>query len=193
MKNRKSIFYICIAVMLLFGFTACTQAMTYRMPAGLTATVDKTDYIIGEAFDPSTATVTIKYTDGNTQSFKGNQVTSVVNPGSEGTSTSNAVKDVNVVKFSYGSGETEVSGSASFMAYGVKSVTLANLPTTATAVDKIDTNAITVTAVLENGTTRVLTWMQKAKKHNLPIKLIIYSMVEACKIKNQHSNCNAKK
>ena len=47
--------------------------------------------------------------------------------------------------------------------------------------------------IATHGTTRVLTWMQKAKKHNLPIKLIIYSMVEACKIKNQHSNCNAKK
>ena len=47
-KMKKSIFYIAIAVLLLVGFTACQQPMTYKVPTALVATAPNKDYIVDD-------------------------------------------------------------------------------------------------------------------------------------------------
>lgn len=152
MKNIKSIIFACLAAVLVLGITACQEPMTYKTPNGLTATVTK-DYIVGEAFDPSTASVVVYYTDGSSDTLSGSQVMYAVNGSTDGT-----IKENTKITFTYGAATNDVY----VVGHSVSSVELANLPTEATwdATESkavIDPSEIIVTATLDNGTTRALT------------------------------------
>ena len=155
MKNIKSIIYVCLAAVLILGVTACQEPQVYKVPAGLVANVTKTNYIVGEDFDPSTLSAVVTYTDGSTKTFNGTQLKYTLSDGSDDI-TDGKVAANTIVEVSYAG----VSNKASFTAYTVSSVTLANLPTTASWDGKkatVDPDGITVTATLSNNTTRELT------------------------------------
>ena len=134
--NIKKIAYILVAAVLVLGFTACSQTMTYKTPMGLTAVVDKTDYLVGEEFDPSTATVTVK----------------------EATDNDLTIKSSSYVSFSYGGKEVVVSNKAAINPRTAVSVVLSNLPETTTTdgkkVNAPDVSAVTGVMTLDNGATR---------------------------------------
>lgn len=161
MKKNKLI-YICVAALMLIGFTACEQApMTYKVPTSITAVVDKTDYIKGEEFDPSTASVTVYFSDNSTEVLSGSQVAWTVDGGTDA-----KIDSASTVRFSYGSVNSTVIADVDIIGHEVVKVDLGNLPTTATwtgsgstwtaafATGAID--GITVNATLDNGATREL-------------------------------------
>ena len=152
MKNIKSIIFACLAAVLVLGITACQEPMTYKTPNGLTATVTK-DYIVGEEFDPSTASVVVYYTDGSSDTLSGSQVKYDITGSTDGT-----IKENTKITFTYGAATNDVY----VVGHSVSSVELANLPTEAAwdadeSKAVIDPSEITVTATLNNGTTRALT------------------------------------
>ena len=152
MKNIKSIIFACLAAVLVLGITACQEPMTYKTPNGLTATVTK-DYIVGEEFDPSTASVVVYYTDGSSDTLSGSQVKYDITGSTDGT-----IKENTKITFTYGAATNDVY----VVGHSVSSVELANLPTEAAwdadeSKAVIDPSEITVTATLDNGTTRALT------------------------------------
>ena len=131
--NIKKIAYILVAAVLVLGFTACSQAMTYKTPMGLTAVVDKTDYLVGEEFDPSTATVTVTFTDNSTATFKGSELAYTMYEGDkEATDNDLTIKANSYVSFSYGGKEVVVSNKAAINPRTAVSVVLSNLPETTT-------------------------------------------------------------
>lgn len=159
---KKSIFYIAIAVLLLVGFTACQQPMTYKVPTALVATAPNKDYIVDETFDPSTVDLTVIYSDGSSDKLNGSQVPFVA----DGTD-SKVVAAGSTFTFLYGSGDYAVSAPVTVYGYKVVKADLGNLPTTATWASADTTGyeaefakgaieAITVNATLENGATRTL-------------------------------------
>lgn len=157
MKNVRSIIYVCMAAVLILGFTSCQEPQSYKVPSGLTAQVTKTDYIIGEEFDPSTAVATVSYVDGSTRSISGSALEYTLYS-SEGTAaTDQKVGADSYVVLSYGG----ATGKAAINASSAESIVLANLPTTATtngtddaAFSAEDYLAITGTVTLSNGATR---------------------------------------
>lgn len=160
MKNLKSIIYVCIAAVLLLGVTACQEPLTYKTPVGLTAVVDKTDYLIGETFDPSTATITVYFTDNSSQNFKGSQLAyKLYSDEACKTEQSDAkIAAATYVQFEYGT-NAKVSNKTVINGHKGLFVELANLPTTATwdATESeavVDTKAITGVVTLDDGTTR---------------------------------------
>ena len=159
---KKSIFYIAIAVLLLVGFTACQQPMTYKVPTALVATAPNKDYIADETFDPSTVDLTVIYSDGSSDKLNGSQV-----PFYTGATDSKVSTSGSTFTFLYGSGDYAVSAPVTVYGYKVVKADLGNLPTTATWASADTTGyeaefakgaieAITVNATLENGATRTL-------------------------------------
>lgn len=158
MKNLKSIFYICIAVMLVFGMTACSDATGYKVVSGITASTSKSTYIEGQLFDPSTVSATVEFTDGSTKTISGNQLAWSVKKSVTDSALSNGSFDKGVTSavltVEYG-GVT--SNPINLDVVTVKAVKLANLPTTGTwsttasgTVD-VDTKGVTGEATLSNG------------------------------------------
>ena len=166
MKNIKSFIYVCIAAVLVLGITACQEPLAYKTPIGLTATVDKTDYMIGEEFDPSTASVVVTYSDNSTKTFKGSELAYEFN--SDGTVTTDlTIKEDSYVVFKYGvvdaDGTPVLSNKAAVNGHEAVSIELANLPTTATIktgasttneIADADLQKITGVVTLDNGLTR---------------------------------------
>lgn len=157
--NIKKIAYILVAAVLVLGFTACSQTMTYKTPMGLTAVVDKTDYLVGEEFDPSTATVTVTFTDNSTATFKGSELAYTMYDGDkEATDNDLTIKANSYVSFSYGGKEVVVSNKAAINPRTAVSVVLSNLPETTTTdgskVNDPDVSAVTGVMTLDNGATR---------------------------------------
>lgn len=157
--NIKKIAYILVAAVLVLGFTACSQTMTYKTPMGLTAVVDKTDYLVGEEFDPSTATVTVTFTDNSTATFKGSELSyTMYEGGTAATDNDLTIKANSYVSFSYGGKEVVVSNKAAINPRTAVSVVLSNLPETTTTdgkkVNAPDVSAVTGVMTLDNGATR---------------------------------------
>lgn len=167
MKNIKSFIYVCIAAVLVLGITACQEPLTYKTPIGLTATVDKTDYMIGEEFDPSTASVVVTYSDNSTKTFKGSELAYEFY--SKGVVASGlTIEADSYVVFRYGvvatDGTPVLSNKAAVNGHKAVSIELANLPTTATIkgtslsqtneIAAADLQKITGVVTLDNGLTR---------------------------------------
>ena len=166
MKNIKSFIYVCIAAVLVLGITACQEPLTYKTPIGLTATVDKTDYMIGEEFDPSTASVVVTYSDNSTKTFKGSELAYEFKSGDTAV-TDLTIKEDSYVVFRYGvaaaDGTSVLSNKAAVNGHEAVSIELANLPTTATIktgtsttneIADADLQKITGVVTLDNGLTR---------------------------------------
>lgn len=161
---KKSIFYVAIAVLLLVGFTACQQPMTYKVPTALVATAPNKDYIVDETFDPSTVDLTVIYSDGSSDKLNGSQV--IVAPATSGADSSKIKADGSTFIFKYGPANSTVETSVTVYGYKVVKADLGNLPTVATWTGadtsytaefaKGAVEAITVNATLENGATRTL-------------------------------------
>ena len=146
---RKSILIGVLAALMLFAFVACDNQMGYKIPTGMTATVSKTEYLVGEKIDPNTITATVEFIDGSTQNFSGSQLGVVAEAMTEGEKS---------VTLSYGAGDSTVTYNVTLTGYPVLGVQLGGtFPTTAASDGKIDMSGITATVCYKNAwTTRTL-------------------------------------
>ena len=125
----KKFITIALAVAVLFSFAACQP--TYKHVIAVTATTDKTEYLVGDEIDLSSIAVTVKYSDGSSEDLTGNDVTvAVTTSGADGLTVK---QGLNTVQLSYGS---VVAGSGygssatvEIMGRTAKSAVLSNLPT----------------------------------------------------------------
>ena len=69
----KKFITIALAVAVLFSFAACQP--TYKTVIGMSATTDKTNYLVGQSIDLSSVDVTVRYSDGSSDAFTGEDVT----------------------------------------------------------------------------------------------------------------------
>lgn len=155
MKNIKSMMIVCLAAVLILGFTACSQpTYTYKEVMGLEASVSKTVYAKGEVFDPNTISGTVYFSDGSSQDVSGTQLKYSLN-GSYEDGILDSVATIQVT-FTYGTAGNAAVSTDTIYVYDVASLALSNLPTTGTwNADKsevtVDTDAVTGTATLTNG------------------------------------------
>ncbi len=151
MKNIKRMALICIAVALVLGATACnSQIPTYKEAVGLTASISKTDYIVGEVFDPSTVSAVAYYSDGSSQALSNTEVSYTVTGTDFSDGKFTAAGDATVT-FTYGGATVEKTING----YAVTSVELGNLPETASwtaagtvSAAKPDTTGVTAVATV---------------------------------------------
>lgn len=145
----KKVFIGVLAALMLFAFVACDSQTGYKLPTGMTATVSKTEYLVGEKIDPNTITATVEFIDGSTQNFSGSQLGVVAAAMTEGEKT---------ITLSYGAGEDTVTYDVTLNGYPVSAVQLGgSFPTTAASDGKIDMSGITATVCYKNAwTTRSL-------------------------------------
>ena len=136
--KKKSIFVVALAALMLFGFTACEQAV-YKVPTGLSVTATRTGYLEGESIDINTISGTLEYSDGSTRSISGSEL-SIVSAG----------QNTGVYAVSYG----ELKATLEVSVYAVdeiKTLAISNLPAT------VEVNATSVdadgVATLPNGET----------------------------------------
>ena len=147
---KKSILTIVLAAMMLLAFTACNDQVTYKVPVGMTAEASKTEYLVGETFDPSTVTITVDYSDGSSRTMSGTDVGMasgkfdaagyVSIPVEYGTTTS--------------AGTSKLTASVSVIAYSVEKATVSSLPATGTFSGNevtIDDSAVSVAVSYNNG------------------------------------------
>ena len=159
MRKNKSMIILSLVAIMLIGFTACQQpAYTYKDVMGLEATVSKTSYIKGEYFDQNTVSGTVTFTDGSKQSVSGSDV--VVTIPNNTTGKLNTAGNVNMM-ISYGAATCPVTVTV----LDVKGITLDNLPETGSWVNgddtstnsvDVDTDEVTATITLSDGSTREL-------------------------------------
>ena len=153
---KKTILTIMVAAMMLVAFTACEQQMpTYKTPVGMTLQASKTVYLEGEAFDESTLTGVVTYSDGSSDTFTGSQLNYNATSGA----TNNGVRPLSITA-EYGLTGKEVSAQTTVYYYTVAAddITVGNIPTVATSTGtgyKIDLSEVTVT-VNVGGETREL-------------------------------------
>ena len=153
---RKSILIGVLALLMVFAFTSCEQ-QAYKVPVGLTASTTKAEYLVGEALDPNTVTITIDYSDGSSRNVSGTQF------GLNSTQLTTA--GMNSIPVSYetlgstGSSNT-LSASVDVMVYSIEKAEVSNLPTTGTFKNSdvtIDDSAVSVVVTYNNGqSTRTL-------------------------------------
>lgn len=152
MKNIKSFIFICLAAILVFGFTACAEPTTYKEVSAIDAYLTEDTYIVGQYFDPSTITGTVYYSDGTSGALSSAQA-------------SYEIKDVEDVfkdgKF-VGAGNAAVtikfggkSSTDTIKGIAVEALELANLPETASwnvnnSAANVDMSAVTATATLSD-------------------------------------------
>ena len=152
MKSKK-FFILALAAAVLFSFAACQP--TFKTVIGMTATTTKADYLIGQPVDLSSVNVTVRYSDGSSDEFTGDEVT--YHGPSEITADT-------TLTFSYGSIDLSdptlesVSNAATVrvFAHSPASVALANLPTTGTingADAVLDYSGVTATVKDAEGNT----------------------------------------
>ena len=74
---KKSISAILVAALMLFAFTACEQQMPTITgdPVGMTATVSKTNYLVGQEVDLSTVSATVDFSGNVSKTFAGTELT----------------------------------------------------------------------------------------------------------------------
>ncbi len=153
---KKTILTIMVAAMMLVAFTACEQQMpTYKTPVGMTLQASKTVYLEGEAFDESTLTGVVTYSDGSSDTFTGSQLNYNATSGA----ATNGVRPLSITA-EYGLTGKEVSAQTTVYYYTVAAddITVGNIPTVATSTGtgyKIDLSEVTVT-VNVGGETREL-------------------------------------
>ena len=150
MKNIKSFIFICLAAILVFGFTACAEPTTYKEVSAIDAYLTEDTYVAGQYFDPSTITGTVYYSDGTSGALSSAQASYEIKD----------VEDVFVGGKFVGAGNATVTikfggktSTDTIKGVAVKALELANLPETAswnagnTAAD-VDMSAVTATATL---------------------------------------------
>lgn len=129
MKNIKNMALVCLAIALIFGATACENQMpTYKEAVGLTATVSKTDYLVGETFDPSTVSAVAYFSDGSSQNLTNTEITYSIKGNSNNFSNGKFTKSGDAtITFMYGGASVEKT----ITGYYASNVDLGNLPSTA--------------------------------------------------------------
>ena len=129
----KKFITIALAVAVLFSFAACQP--TYKTVIGMSATTDKTNYLVGQSIDLSSVDVTVRYSDGSSDTFTGEDVTYM---GPAKFTLTDAAAASTTVTFAYGSMNISDSSTITPVATLVlsihtpKTVELSNLPTTGT-------------------------------------------------------------
>ena len=132
----KKFITIALAVAVLFSFAACQP--TYKTVIGMSATTDKTNYLVGQSIDLSSVDVTVRYSDGSSDTFTGEDVTYM---GPAKFTLTDAAAASTTVTFAYGSMNISDSSTITPVATLVlsihtpKTVELSNLPTTGTVGD----------------------------------------------------------
>ena len=122
-----------LAVAVLFSFAACQP--TYKTVIVMSATTDKTNYLVGQSIDLSSVDVTVRYSDGSSDAFTGEDVTYM---GPAKFTLTDAAAASTTVTFAYGSMNISDSSTITPVATLVlsihtpKTVELSNLPTTGT-------------------------------------------------------------
>ena len=153
---KKSISVILVAALMLFAFTACEQQMpTYKTPVGMTLEASKTEYLENEAFDPSTLSAVVTFSDNSTTTLTGSEISYTFE-------NVNGSSNQTLVQASYGIGTNAVEASTLITEYNIETVDLGNLPETVSLnADKkavADVSGVTVTVTYDNGQKeRVLT------------------------------------
>ena len=162
---KKCILIGALAALMLFAFTACdNQVSITGTPVGMTATVSKANYLVGQEIDLSTVSAVVDFSGNVSKTFSGNEVSFVGN--SAATDPDDDPLEVkagaNKLTFAYGSvSDDKVSGAQAMVTvygYNAKTVTLNNMPTTAAKTNNdgtitLDTSAVTATVVDEKGNT----------------------------------------
>ena len=155
MKNIKSFIFICLAAILVFGFTACAEPTTYKEVSAIDAYLTEDTYIVGQYFDPSTITGTVYYSDGTSGALSSAQASYEI----KNVVASDAFVDGKFVKAGDATVTIKFGGKSStdtIKGIAVTALELANLPETAswnagnTAAD-VDMSAVTATATLTDG------------------------------------------
>ena len=156
---KKSISAILVAALMLFAFTACEQQMPTITgdPVGMTATVSKTNYLVGQEVDLSTVSATVDFSGNVSKTFAGTELTFF--------GDKEITAGENTLSFAYGKVATSgsnptgdyVGASVTVYGYTARSVTLNNMPTEAVkgtdGTITLDTSAVTATVVDEKGNT----------------------------------------
>ena len=155
---KKSISAILVAALMLVAFTACNNEVpAYKVPTGLTIQVTRTDYLVGEAVDPSTISGTVDFFDGSSKALSGTELSYSVTGGSNGLIGKGANTILSTYGGTLGADNTLVSASARVMGYEVEKVVLGNLPTevtqgtTPSTTASVPTDDVTVTVTYDNG------------------------------------------
>ena len=161
---KKCILIGALAALMLFAFTACdNQVSITGTPVGMTATVSKTNYLVGQEIDLSTISATVDFSGNVSKTFSGNEIAFVGNTAATAPSTNplEVQAGANQLTFAYGSvnSQGDISGAmAKVTVYGykAKTVTLNNMPTTVAKTNSdgtisLDTSAVTATVVDEKG------------------------------------------
>ena len=161
---KKCILIGALAALMLFAFTACdNQVSITGTPVGMTATVSKVNYLVGQEIDLSTISATVDFSGNVSKTFSGNEIAFVGNTAATapGTNPLEVQSGANQLTFAYGSvnSQGDISGAMAMVTvygYKAKTVTLNNMPTTAAKTNSdgtisLDTSAVTATVVDEKG------------------------------------------
>ena len=161
---KKCILIGALAALTLFAFTACdNQVSITGTPVGMTATVSKTNYLVGQEIDLSTISATVDFSGNVSKTFSGNEIAFVGNTAATapGTNPLEVQSGANQLTFAYGSvnSQGDISGAMAMVTvygYKAKTVTLNNMPTTVAKTNSdgtisLDTSAVTATVVDEKG------------------------------------------
>ena len=153
---KKCILIGALAALMLFAFTACdNQVSITGTPVGMTATVSKVNYLVGQEIDLSTISATVDFSGNVSKTFSGNEIAFVGNTAATapGTNPLEVQSGANQLTFAYGSvnSQGDISGAMAMVTvygYKAKTVTLNNMPTTAAKTNSdgtisLDTSAAT--------------------------------------------------